>query len=152
MWQFTRRRLRECHPKYSPFSSESYTVTFSTSQNASFVVILAWWISTSFTYWKTYLLSLSNPSMRMLRLNMNGYRPSCSFRFFMSNRLNLQKTSSASLISTFSISMSVISRNILGASMRVSVIFKWSEYHRAERPPTSKKQRSMTKPRTCQKG
>lgn len=37
-----------------------------------------------------------------------------------------------------SISISLISRNIFGASITVSVIFRWSEYHSADRPPTSK--------------
>ena len=50
--QFTSRRLRECQPRYSPFSSESYTVTFSVFQKASFELITALRISTFLQYWK----------------------------------------------------------------------------------------------------
>ena len=71
-------------------------------------------------------------------LNMNGYVPSCSLRFLTRMRSHRQKISSASLICTFSMSMSFISRNIFGASITVSRIVRWSEYHSAERPPTAK--------------
>ena len=45
---------------------------------------------------------------------------------------------SASFIVTFSMSIAFISLNIFGASMTVSFILRWSEYHRAERPPVAK--------------
>ena len=47
-------------------------VTFSTSQKASLVVMWALCISTSFTYWNTYLLSLLRPFTRMFLLPMKG--------------------------------------------------------------------------------
>ena len=48
-------------------------VTFSTSQNASLVVIFALRTTTLLTYWNTYLESDTKPSISMSLLNMKGY-------------------------------------------------------------------------------
>ena len=63
-----------------------------------------------------------------------------------------QSVSCASGMRTRSSRIPSISRNIFGASTKVSVISRLREYHRAARAPSVNKQFFTTKPSTCQKG
>ena len=149
MWQFTNRDCANASP-----SIRRWVPNRRSSRSPPPRKHLSWWFwryeSPPFSRTGNVFTVTFQSVDADIAAEHEGINAAMQFQILIFKFRQRQNTSSASFISTFSISISCISRNILGHQCVYSS-FSDGRSTIAERPPTSKKQRSITKPCTCQK-
>ncbi len=143
-------RFSENHPRYSPFTVLSLTVTFLLCQNASFVSSSQSSISRFSIYWKEYFPFIFTLRSFTSWLSMNKYSDTIS----VSTSVISCDFHPNSCDSTWQRSrrMCSHSRTALIPPSTQSVILPFSAYQIAARVLSSMEESAMVNPFTCHRG
>ncbi len=143
-------RFSENHPRYSPFTILSLTVTFLLCQKASFVSSSQSSISRFSIYWNEYFPFIFTLRSLTFRLSMNKYSDTIS----VSTSVMSCDFQPNSCDSTWQRSrrICVHSRTALIPPSTQSVISPFSAYQIAARVLSSIEDSAMAKPFTCHRG